>query len=193
VDGKFSSSKCASISQMCKREPPKPGHHLFIAPRTNMAVTPSLGDFSDRPDTPVELTGRATTRPIALCCPRGLPDSTATARSSNGHCAPTVKRDDRTHRFSDQTRRCAHHPRVQRHNRTRSTQRPDATVPAFGRGPESSCRDRMRLIACDRMRRASDQFFVMHCTNGCPTGCAGSARDRTRRSATLSRAHLPAV
>jgi hypothetical protein len=44
---------------MCKRELPKPGHHLFIAPRTNMDITPSLGEFSDRPDAPIELTGRA--------------------------------------------------------------------------------------------------------------------------------------
>jgi hypothetical protein len=51
---------------------------LFIAPRTNMAVTPSLGEFSHQPDEPVELTGRAATRPIALRCPRGLPDSTVT-------------------------------------------------------------------------------------------------------------------
>jgi hypothetical protein len=156
VEGKFSSSKCASISQMCKREPLKPGHHLFIAPRTNMVVTPSLGEYSDRLDAPVELTGHATPRPIALRRPRGLLDSTATARSSNGHCTPTVKRDDRTHNFSDWTRRCAHHPRAQRYNRTRSTQRPDATVPASGRGLESSHRDRTRPIACDRTRRVSD-------------------------------------
>jgi hypothetical protein len=185
VEGKFSNSKCASISQMCKREPLKPGHHLFIAPRTNMVVTPSLGEYSDRPDASVELTGHAAPRPIALRRPHGLLDSTMTARSSNGHCAPTVKHDDRTHNFLDRTRRCAHHPHAQRHNRTRSTQRPDATVPAFGRGPESSHHD--------RTRRASDQLFVMHCTNGCPTGRAGSARDRTRRSATLSRVRLPAV
>jgi hypothetical protein len=30
VEGKFSSSKCASISQMCKSEPPRDGHLLFI-------------------------------------------------------------------------------------------------------------------------------------------------------------------
>jgi hypothetical protein len=145
VEGKFSSSKCVSISQKCKCELPKPGHHLFITPQTNMAVTPSLGDFSDRPDAPVELTGRAATRPIALRRPRGLSDSTATARSSNGHCAPTVKRDDRT-------RRCAHHPRAQRHNWTRSTQRPDATVPASDHGLESSHCDQTRPIVCDRTR-----------------------------------------
>jgi hypothetical protein len=57
----------------------------------------------------------------------------------------------------------------------------------------ASPNDRTRLIACDRTRRASDQLFVMHCANGCPTGRAGSARDRTRRSATLSRARLPVV
>jgi hypothetical protein len=33
VEGKFSSSKCASISQMCKREPPGADHLLFIANR----------------------------------------------------------------------------------------------------------------------------------------------------------------
>jgi hypothetical protein len=127
-----------------------------------------------RPDAPVELTGRAATRLIALRRPRGLPDSTVTARSSNGHCAPTVKRDDRT-------RRCAHHPRVQRHDQTRTTQRPNVTAPASGHGPESSHHDRTCPIACDRTRRASDQLFVTHCTNGCLIGRAGSARDRTRR------------
>jgi hypothetical protein len=30
VEGVFSSSKCASISQMCKRGPPRAGHLLFI-------------------------------------------------------------------------------------------------------------------------------------------------------------------
>jgi hypothetical protein len=50
VEKKFSSSKCASISPIVQERTPKPGHHLFIAPRTNMAVTPSLGNFSDRPD-----------------------------------------------------------------------------------------------------------------------------------------------
>jgi hypothetical protein len=143
-----------------------------------MVVTPSLDEFSHRSDAPVELTGCATTRSIAQRRPRGLPDSTVTARSSNGHYAPTVKRDDRTRRFSDQTRRCAHHPRAQRYDWMRSTQRPDVTVPASGRGPESSHHD--------RMRRASDQLFVTHYTNGCLTGRAGSARDRMCRWQTLA-------
>jgi hypothetical protein len=30
VEGKFSTSKCASISQMCKSQPPRVGHLLFI-------------------------------------------------------------------------------------------------------------------------------------------------------------------
>jgi hypothetical protein len=119
---------------------------LFIALRTNMAVTPSLGEFLHRPDAPIELTGRAATCSIALCRPHGLPDSTATARSSNGHCAPTIKHDDRTCR-------CAHHPRAQRHDRTCTTQRLDVTAPASDRGLESSHRDRTRPIACDRTRR----------------------------------------
>jgi hypothetical protein len=79
VERKFSSSKYVSRVQKCKREPPKPGHHIFIAPRTNMVVTPSLGVFSDRPDAPVELTERAAMRPIALRRPCGLLNSTATA------------------------------------------------------------------------------------------------------------------
>jgi hypothetical protein len=114
-----------------------------------MAVTPSLGKFLHRPDTPVELTKRAATRSITLRRPHGLTDSTVTARSSNDHYAPTVKRDDRT-------RRCAHHPRAQRHDRTRTTQRPDVTALASGRGPKRSHHDRTRPIACVRTRRASD-------------------------------------
>jgi hypothetical protein len=75
---------------------------------------PFTGHNTHQPDAPVKLTGRAALRLIALRRPRVLPDSTATARSSNGHYAPTVKRNDRT----------------------RSTQRPDATVPASGPGQE---------------------------------------------------------
>jgi hypothetical protein len=159
---------------------------LFIAPWMNRAVTPSLGKISHRPDALVELTGRAATRPIALRHPRGLPYSTTTAWSSNGHCAPMVKRDDQTRHFSDQTRRCAHHPRAQRHDRTRSTQRPNATVPASSCSLESSHRDRTCPIAYDRTRRAFDQLFVTHYTNGCLIRRAGSARDRTRRWQTLA-------
>jgi hypothetical protein len=151
-----------------------------------MAITPLLGEFSHRPDAPVEQTGRAATRPITLCRPRGLPDSTTTARSSNGHYAPAVKHDYRTCRFSDQTRRCAYHPRAQRYDRTRSTQRPDVIMTVSGHGPESSHCDQMRSIACDRTRRASDQLFVTHCTNGCLTGRTGSTRDRTRLWQTLA-------
>jgi hypothetical protein len=88
-----------------------------------------------------------------------------------------VKRDDQTRHFSDQTRRCAHHPRAQRHDRTRSTQRPNATVPASSCSLESSHRDRTCPIAYDRTRRAFDQLFVTHYTNGCLIRRAGSARD----------------
>jgi hypothetical protein len=141
------------------------------------------------------LTGHASPRPVALrrpCVPR---ISTVTARSSNGHCAPTVKHDDRTRRSNDRTHRThsAAHPR--RNDRTRSTQRPDATVPASGRSTVSSLRDRTRpimcdrtrLIMCDRMRCASAQPFTTHCSSRCLTGRSGPASDRTRRLQTLPR------
>jgi hypothetical protein len=150
-----------------------------------MAITPSLGEFSHRPDAPVELTGRTTTRPITLRRPRGLQDSTVTAQSSNGHCAPTVKCDDRTRHFSDQTRRCAHHPHAQRYDRTRSTQRLGAIVLASGNGLENSLSDQTRPIICDLRHRVSNQLVITHYTKGCLTGCAGSARDQTRRWQTL--------
>jgi hypothetical protein len=150
-----------------------------------MAVTPSLGEISHRPDTLVELTGRAATCPIALQCPRGLQDSTATAQSSNSHCALMVKYADRTCRFLDRMRRCAYHPHAQRYDRTRSTQRLNTIVLASGHDPKNSLSDRMHSITCDRTRHASDQLFVTHYTKGCLTGHAGSARDRMCQWQTL--------
>ena len=38
MEGVFSSSKCASIIQICKRELPKAGHLLFISPLKELAV-----------------------------------------------------------------------------------------------------------------------------------------------------------
>jgi hypothetical protein len=104
VEGKFSSSKYASISQKCKRALSKPGHHLFIAPRTNMTITSSLGEFSDRPDAPVELTGRAAPRPIALCRPRVPPCSTLNVRSQRSTQRSNGQTSDRTLCSTDQTR-----------------------------------------------------------------------------------------
>jgi hypothetical protein len=138
---------------VCSALCPRPATTSIYSSMNKYGRNPSLGEFSHRPDTPVKLTGRAATRLIALCRPRGLPDSTTTARSPNGHCAPTVKRDNRTCHFTDRMRRCAHHPRAQRHDQTRSTQRPDATVLASGHGLESNLHDRTRTIACDRTRR----------------------------------------
>jgi len=38
VEGVFSSSMYASSNQMCKIEPPKDGHQLFISPSKKLAV-----------------------------------------------------------------------------------------------------------------------------------------------------------
>jgi hypothetical protein len=51
---------------------------LFIAPTNEYGRYLFTGRISHRPDAPVELTGRAAPRPIALRRPRGLLDSTAT-------------------------------------------------------------------------------------------------------------------
>jgi hypothetical protein len=45
---------------------------LFITPQTNIAVAPSLGVFSYRPDAPVELIGRTAPRSVTLRPPRVL-------------------------------------------------------------------------------------------------------------------------
>jgi hypothetical protein len=79
---------------------------LFIAPRTNIAVTPSLGEFSQRPDAPVELTIRAAPCPIALCCPHVLhiqprpPNPPmVTARQRSNTMTGRAPRNDRTRQF----------------------------------------------------------------------------------------------
>jgi hypothetical protein len=154
---------------------------------------PFTGHNTRRLDVPVELTGRTAPRPIALRRPRVLPKSTATARSSNGHCAPTVKRNRPDAPLERPDVPIAQRLRTRRTDRTRSTQRPDATVPSSGRSPESSQRDRTRPIACDRTRSASDQLFATLNSSGCPTGRSSSARDRTRRLQTLTPARLIAA
>jgi hypothetical protein len=154
---------------------------------------PFTGHNTQRPDALVELTGRAAPRPIALRRPRVLPKSTATARSSNGHCAPTVKRNRPDAPLKRPDVPIAQRLRRRRTDLTRSTQRPDATVPASGHGPESSYRDRTRSIACDWTRRASDQLFATLYSSGCPTGRSDFVRDRTRRLQTLTPTHLTAA
>jgi hypothetical protein len=124
-------------------------------------------------------------RSMPSTCP---PRFNCSCQNSNGHCAPTVKRDDRTRHSNDRTRRThnAAHPR--RIDRTCSTQRPDATEPMSDQTPVSTLRDRTRPIAYDRTRRASAQPFATHCSSGCPTRRSGPASDRTRRLQTLARA-----
>jgi hypothetical protein len=92
---------------------------------------------------------------------------------------------DRTHCSTDRTRRThnAAHPR--RIDRTRSTQRPDATEPVSGRTPVSTLHDRTRPIACDQTHHAYAQPFATHYSSGCPTGRSGPASDRMRRLQTL--------
>jgi hypothetical protein len=134
----------------------------------------------------VELIGCAALCPIALRRPRVLPKSTAIAQSSNGHCAPTVKRnrpDVPPNRPDAPIAQCL---RTRSTDRTCSTQRSDATVPSSGSGPESSHRDRTRPIACDWTCRAFDQLFAMLYSSGCPTGRSGFTRDRTHRLQTLT-------
>jgi hypothetical protein len=169
---------------------PRPANGLFISPSTKRVVVPlhwaqhATTGRAGRTDRTCCI---ASDRPTPSTCP---PYSTAAARSSNSRCAPTVKRNDRSRWSTDRTRRCAQHPRAQRHDRTRSTQRPDATVLASGWSPVSSLNDRTRPIACDRTRRASDQLYATRYTSGCPTGRAGLASDRTRQCKTLTPARL---
>jgi hypothetical protein len=66
VEGKFSSSKCASISQMCKREPPRAGHLLFIANgKATSRYTPVEGDRRGH----AKATDAVVPRPSHLCAP----------------------------------------------------------------------------------------------------------------------------
>jgi hypothetical protein len=66
VEGKFSSSKYASISQMCKREPPRAGHLLFIEwGRATSHYTPIEGDRCGH----AKVTDTAVSCPSHLCAP----------------------------------------------------------------------------------------------------------------------------
>jgi hypothetical protein len=89
VERKFSNSKCASISQMYKREPPRAGHLLFIANgKTTSRYTLVEGDRRGH----AKVTDTVVPRPSHLCAPR------VPARSK-----PTVEFafDRRVHRARD--------------------------------------------------------------------------------------------
>jgi hypothetical protein len=120
-------------------------------------------------------------------CPLGLNSDYSIP---HGHYTPTVKRNDRTRHSTDRTRRSHSAAHPQSIDQTRSTQRPDAIVPASGHGLESSHHDRTCPITCDQMRRASDQFYATRYSSGRLTGRAGPASDRTRRLQTLTPARL---
>jgi hypothetical protein len=67
VERKFSSSKYASISQMCKREPPRVGHLLFIVNgKATSRYTPIEGDRHGH----AKATDAVVPRPSHLCAPR---------------------------------------------------------------------------------------------------------------------------
>ena len=65
VEGVFSSSMYASSNQMCKREPPKAGHLLFISPTTKEPLATFTGLKSGAPDAQEGTTGRST--PCVWC------------------------------------------------------------------------------------------------------------------------------
>jgi hypothetical protein len=78
VKGKFSSSKCASVSQMCKREPLKTGYLLFIANgKATSRYTPVEGDRRGH----AKVTYAAVPRPSHLCAPRVPAHSKPTVES----------------------------------------------------------------------------------------------------------------
>jgi hypothetical protein len=135
-----------------------------------MAVNPSLGEFRDDqtrwlnwPDALHRVRSPHVVH-VSLSVQHRTPDL-------NGRLsARTVKRDDRTRRFSDRTRRCAHDPRARRHDQARSTQWPDATVPASGHGLE---RLQRAPITTGRVRSyvtglatTSDQLWDSCCSLG---------------------------
>jgi hypothetical protein len=137
---------------------------LFITPQSNRAVAHTCPFSAGAPDAPV-VTDR--TRSTASGAPA---ISNSSVRTSNGHCAPTVKRHTGRAVANHRTHRCAQFPRARRHHRTRSSQPPDATVPASGASPVSARDHRTRPMVCHRTRTASDDFV---------TRCSP---DRTRRS-----------
>jgi hypothetical protein len=137
---------------------------LFITPQSNRAVTPPLTFFAGPPDAPVVTDRTRSTASGALAI------SNSSVRTSNGQCAPTVKRHTGRAVANHRTRRCAQYPRPRRQDRTRSSQPPDATVPASGASPVSSLDHRTRPMVRDRTRTASEDFV---------TRCSP---DRTRRS-----------
>jgi hypothetical protein len=78
-------------------------------------------------------------------------------------------------------------------DRTRYTVWPDALHLASDRSPESSSCDRTRPVTHDRTNHGVRSALRHALPTGCVTGHSGSARDRTLRSATFTRASLPAV
>jgi hypothetical protein len=67
VEGNFSSSKCDSIFQMCKREPPRVDHHLFITFHSRASrYIPVEGDRHGH----AKATDTAVSHSSHLCAPR---------------------------------------------------------------------------------------------------------------------------
>jgi hypothetical protein len=160
----------------------------------NIAVTPSLGEFQDDQT-------RWSNWPDALHrvrLPRAIHVSLhvqhRTPDLKGRLSARTVKHDDRTRRFSDWTRRCAHHPRARRHDWTRSTQWPDATVPTSGRSLE---RFQRAPITTGHVRShvtgratASAQLWDSRCSLGAWPDASVSQGTRRACSTLVLRKHL---
>jgi hypothetical protein len=114
-------------------------HPIQIEP-----LQPTCPFFAGPPDAPVVTDRTRSTAsgvPTTSTCSR---NSNSSVRSSNGHCAPTVKRATGRAVANHRTRRCAQFPRARRQDRTRCSQPPDATVPASGASPVSSRDHRTR-------------------------------------------------
>jgi hypothetical protein len=130
-----------------------------------MVVTPSLGEFSDRPNAPVELTGRVAPRSIALCRPRVPPCSTPNIQSQWSTQRFNSQTSDRTRCSTDRTRYTRCLVRVQ-----------------YGSTHDRTCpvkRDWMCLID-----------LAIYCSSRRLNGRVGPASDRTRQCETLARALL---
>jgi hypothetical protein len=148
------------VFRSARGRPPKPSHHLFIAPRTNMAVTPSLDEFLDRPDVLHHVRS-----PCAVHVSLRVQHRTS---DLNGRLSvSTVKR----------ATGCAAQPtgRAIPGVRFESSKGPLAT-------------GRVRSIVTRRALRPID--LANSCPSGRLTGRAGPVSDRTRRCEILARPPL---
>jgi len=125
VEGVFSSSMYASSNQMCKREPPKAGHQLFISHPQKLAV----GCFhwaenggTGRSTPSVRCTGVSHVSFLNLACqiltatcntPDALQVHTGRVRCTPDSCAESLS-NSRPHRTLGTGRSGAHRTRAQR-------------------------------------------------------------------------------